>query len=571
MKLIKNKVTLLSLNISNNKCPNLLLNGALTGRPYPFTIRVWEHIYKASIDSTDGFGQSLRAGIAYDKIRRLLPNLTTNEEDTPWINDRTRFSFEGLPSGTILKSVFVKRNKNKKKLRRKLTEIILLLFYFYDHLNTHIIETSSFILVFGTSISLELISLLLFTFYKYSFLKLKTAEVLPQNNDLESGFQLNSSSTNLTNLLKSDLCLFIGVNTRHEGSYLNLKIRKRYLKSNFNIVSLSSLLDLTFPVFLLGSTLKVMSSILEGNSLVNQLFKNSNHPIVMLNSDYFRRIDNKNCNIFIETLKSYTSLFTKNWNGLNILNYSLNNVGANILNRFPAIQPADLVSYNTLYFFNTPLYIFSLKKLLELRVLNYLIIKTGNKIPKVAIYQSSSIENSSWFTKTLKKNESIRSCFYVPTENFYNNFGTYVNTEGFFKKSSSIIVSKLSLKNDWRFLRRIFKYTKKKIWFTKDIKNKQRIFFRSKNPFKFKNYLALHLFPVKIFTRLMFYQLSENKPFFIKTSMFFFLLSKTFNTKIKFWLQDFYLGNRDLYSRHSKTMVKCSAYLKVTKLNFVIN
>jgi len=104
-------------------------------------------------------------------------------------------------------------------------------------------------LVFGTSISLELISLLLFTFYKYSFLKIKTAEVLPQNNDLESGFQLNSSSTNLTNLLKSDLCLFIGVNTRHEGSYLNLKIRKRYLKSNFNIISLSSLLDLTFPVF----------------------------------------------------------------------------------------------------------------------------------------------------------------------------------------------------------------------------------------------------------------------------------------------------------------------------------
>jgi hypothetical protein len=79
------------------------------------------------------------------------------------------------------------------------------------------------------------------------------------------------------------------------------------------------------------------------------------------------------------------------------------------------------------------------------------------------------------------------------------------------------------------------------------------------------------MFPIKVFTRLMFYQLSGNKPFFIKAPVFFFLFSKTFNTKVKFWLQDFYLGNRDLYSRQSKTMVKCSAYTKSAKLNFIIN
>jgi hypothetical protein len=557
----------------NCNYPNLFLNGALTGRPYPFTIRVWEHTYKSSVDSTDGFGQLIRAGIAYDKIRRFLPNLIEYdyEGDTPWINDRTRFSFEGLPSGTTLKSLFIKRNQNQKKMRRKLTEVILLLFYFYDHFNAHIVEICSFIFVFGTSISLELISLLLFTFSKYSFLKIKTAEVVPQNNDLESGFQLNSSTTNLNNLLKSDLCLLIGVNSRHEGSYLNLKLRKRYLKSDFNIISLSSLLDLTFPVFLLGSTLKVMTSMLEGNSLINQMFKNSNYPIVILNSDYFRRIDNKSCNTFIETISSHTYIYTKNWNGLNILNFSLNNVGANLLNRFAVIKPVDLISYNTLYFFNTPLYIFSLKKLLELRVLNYLGIRTSKKISKIAIYQSSGIENSSWFAKILKKKDNIRSCFYIPTENFYSNSGTYVNTEGFFKKSTGIIVSKLNFKNDWRFLRRIFRYTKEKVFFTADLKNKRRIFFKSKSPFKFKNYLALHMFPIKVFTRLMFYQLSGNKPFFIKAPVFFFLFSKTFNTKVKFWLQDFYLGNRDLYSRHSKTMVKCSAYTKSAKLNFIIN
>jgi hypothetical protein len=112
---------------------------------------------------------------------------------------------------------------------------------------------------------------------------------------------------------------------------------------------------------------------------------------------------------------------------------------------------------------------------------------------------------------------------------------------------------------------------KKKIFFTKDIKNKKKIFFRSKNPFKFKNYLVLQIFPIKVFTRLLYYQLSETKPFVLKTSFFFILFSKNFNTKIKLWIQDFYLGNKDLYSRHSKTMVKCSAYIKIKKLNFLIN
>lgn len=87
----------------------------MTGRPYPFTIRVWEHAYKSSIDFTDGFGQLIRAGIAYDKIRRFLPNLVSSEEDTPWINDRTRFAFEGLTSVAALKSVFIKRGKKSTK------------------------------------------------------------------------------------------------------------------------------------------------------------------------------------------------------------------------------------------------------------------------------------------------------------------------------------------------------------------------------------------------------------------------------------------------------------------------
>jgi hypothetical protein len=551
---------------------NFNLIGALTGRPYPFTIRVWEHLYKNSIDCCDGFGQSVRVGVAYNQVRRLLPNFIYTQEDTPWINDRTRFAFEGLPFVNVYKSLLVKKDSNKKKLNNKLTRSVILLFYFFDHLNHHMLKISSFVMVFGTSTSVELIGLLLLTFSKYSFLKVRTSEVLTQKNDLESNFQLNSSTKNLNSLLRADFCLLIGVNTRYEGSYLNLKLRKRYLKSDFNIISLSALLDLTFPVFIIGSTVGTIGLIVEGNSLLNQTFKNASYPMLIMNSNYFKRLDSKNFINFIEIFKLYTHFSLKRWNGLNILNFSLNDVGTSTLNRYNSIKSTDLINYNIIYFFNSPLYIFSIKKFLELKTLKFLNFKNDYKTRslKTVIYQNPVSKNNSWIDRILKKSNAVQSYFSISTKNFYNSTETYINTEGYAKKSSNVVASNSDFKNDWKFLRRIFKHTKKDIEFTKDLKDKKRIFFKSKNPTKFKNYLAFHFLPIKVYTRTLFCQLIENKSFINKANNFFFLLNKSFNSKIILWLQDFYLGNRDLYSRHSKTMVKCSLYIRSSKLNFLI-
>lgn len=560
--------------------------GALTGRPYPFTTRVWEHHYKTSIDFTDAFGQEVNVGIAYNKIKRILPSLSINEEDTPWINDRTRFAFEGLPFISTLKPLFYKK-KTEKKINNKIIQNLVLLIYFFDHLNNHALKFCSFLIIFGTSTSLELISLLLLTFFKYSFLQIKTSEVLIQQNDLELNFQLNNSTGNLVNLLKSDLCLLIGVNTRYEGSHLNLKLRKRYLKSDFNIISLSSLMDLTFPTHIIGSTTKILNSIIEGNSLLNQLFKNSRYPMLILNPHYFKRFNSKNYEIFISMLQSYTCFFVKKWNGLNILSSSLNDVGTNTLGRFPIIKPTDVVTSSTVYFFNTPLYIFSIKKFFELKILNFLNFKNDLNETQTAtsslffnlqsnntsllsplIYQNPVITNNTWVIKKLKENNMSHKIFPILSKNFYTNIETFLNSEGIIKKSSNVIASNSNLKNDWKFFRRVFKHLKKNIIFTKDIKNNKRTIFDSNNIVKFKNYLFLHLFPIKVFTRLLFYQLLENKTFVNKKNSFFFILNKNFNSKIIFWLQDFYLNNRDLYSRHSKTMTKCSLYIRSNKLTF---
>ena len=76
---------------------------------------------------------------------------------------------------------------------------------------------------------------------KYSFIKLRKIHNSLKSFDLEHDMTLNSSNK----LNSSNLCFLIGLNTRYEGSYFNTKLRQRYLKGNFKIISVNSFLDLT--------------------------------------------------------------------------------------------------------------------------------------------------------------------------------------------------------------------------------------------------------------------------------------------------------------------------------------
>ena len=80
------------------------------------------------------------------------------------------------------------------------------------------------------------------------------------NTSLESELQLNSATKNY-NLQQSDLCFLLNTNTRNEGYLLNLKLRQRFYKGNFKILSIGPFLDLTFPVINLGSNINIFSSI----------------------------------------------------------------------------------------------------------------------------------------------------------------------------------------------------------------------------------------------------------------------------------------------------------------------
>ena len=122
-----------------------------------------------------------------------------------------------------------------------------------------------FILVFE-NVSIETLNLLFLISQTHSFIKLRRVDNVKINSDLESDFQIDSATCK-SKLASSSLCLLLGTNTRYEGSYLNLKLRQRYYKGNFKLLSIGSFTDLTFPVSFLGSNLSTFKTFVEGNQI----------------------------------------------------------------------------------------------------------------------------------------------------------------------------------------------------------------------------------------------------------------------------------------------------------------
>jgi hypothetical protein len=138
--------------------------------------------------------------------------------------------------------------------------------------------------------------------YNYSCVVLKTTEQSQKNIDLEYNFQLNNI-TNHTQLNSSTICLLIATNPRHEGYCLHLKLRQRFLKGNFKCLTIGSLIDLTFPISFLGGNLSLAKTITKGNNLICQDLKFATNPIIIYNSELFKRNDNTSA--VLKTLSFY--------------------------------------------------------------------------------------------------------------------------------------------------------------------------------------------------------------------------------------------------------------------------
>ena len=90
------------------------------------------------------------------------------------------------------------------------------------------------------------------------------------------------------------------------------------------------------------------------------------------------------------------------------------------------------------------------------------------------------------------------------------------------------------------------------------------------NIFNYKNYINFQFNAATTLTSLSFYLNKQNKPLItnFNTSIKATKL-KIFNTKVKYWLDDFFMSNnKDSFSYNSSVMSKSSKIIRTNSTNF---
>jgi len=308
--------------------------GALTLKSFPFELRGWDIEKFESIDPTDGFGINTRVYISKQQIVQIEPDhseTTTN----PWLSDKGRQFFDGIFGAWSNAKAQDNHLILKKESWQRNIKTLLKTLYLFEHCTAKT-KTAHFLTIVVENLGIETLSLLKIVEQRYSFIKLRRAENLKTPNDLETSFQINTATN--PNILKSTtLCLLVANNPRYEGYNLNLKLRQRYLKGNFKCLTLGSAIDLTFPTTVVGTNVKVIKEITEGNSFVCQDIKTAAKPLIIFGNELYKRADNKTVVEMFKTFQS-TNIFSQTWNGLNTLNTTLTETGMQSVGNFFTIN-----------------------------------------------------------------------------------------------------------------------------------------------------------------------------------------------------------------------------------------
>ena len=235
----------------------------------------------------------------------------------------------------------------------------------------------------------------------------------------------------------------------------------------------------------------------------------------------------------------------------------------NVLNSFRHITEKDLRESFSLYFLNTSNYDYCrINRIADVKLLNF--FRSESQSLRSVWYQSNSIYNRSPFDTSSYPFVNYHN---VPGSLNYETSGTYINTEGIVKKTFKMILSPKTSKGAWYIIRK-FMDVAKSLSYSSNPGLTNKVIFNTKTLYSFKIFVNYHYYATKSLGSLSFYLASRPSMFVLDRSQFYLASKKTANTKLKFWLDDFYLGGKDTHSFSSSTMAACSLSLRYEITNF---
>jgi len=398
--------------------------GALTSKPYAFEARPWELKKTESIDVMDAIGSNIRVDTYGWEVKRILPRLN-NEINEEWISDKTRYACDGLLKQR-LDVPYVK--KNGKLEKSDWDEAVGIISQKIKSLNPseiggHVGDMASMETIYAFKILLEKIGSKNYDFREKKFY------INPQD---KVNYLFNSS---INGIEESDLIILIGCNPRHEGTILNARIRKSYVKNKTKIYSIGNPGDLTYEYTLLGDDLSELKNIFEDKSKITQEIKNSKKPIFILGES---ALELKNGSYIFEEMKNYlikNKFISEDWNALNILIQNASTVGALDLGFYNIEKDNNFLFFDKLeknHF-----------KLLYLVGSDNLHIKKNNEF---IIYQGSHGD----------KNAAIADVI-LPSAAYTEQDGLFTNIEGRVQECRKASYPTNEAKEDWQIFNLISK------------------------------------------------------------------------------------------------------------------
>ena len=151
---------------------------------------------------------------------------------------------------------------------------------------------------------------------------------------------------------------------------------------------------------------------------------------------------------------------------------------------------------------------------------------------------------------------------------FYENEETFLNTEGLFKRTNKLITRRKT-REGWKLLRNLFNHFKNQ-YNSLNFKNQDILSLNITKQTNFSNFINFHYNAVEKLDSSTPSLATQNQPFFIFQQNVNFKQkpSKITHTKSKYWLDDFFTGGKDEYSKNSLVLSNCSKILRAQSTNF---
>ena len=396
--------------------------GALTSKPYAFVARPWELRKSESVDVLDAVGSNIRIDSRGQQVLRVLPRLheAVNEE---WISDKARFAIDGL----------VRRRLDRPYIRREgvLREA--------DWQEAIELVADRLKLVPGERIA-GIAGDLCDAESMFALKELLTGLGATSLDCRQDGAKLDPRcragylfNTTIAGVENADACLLIGTNPRWEAPLVNARLRKRHLRGGFRVAAIGPILDLTFPIEMLGDSGESVSALASGDHPWIERLREAKNPIVILGQSALARPDGVHILAAVRSIAEGCGLRREDWNGFNVLHRAAARVGGLDLGFVPGAGGRDVGG------------ILAGCKSGEIELL-YLLgadeIETSDLGAAFVIYQGHHGDRG-----------ARRADVVLPGAAYTEKDGTYVNTEGRIQLAYRAVFPPGEAREDWKILR----------------------------------------------------------------------------------------------------------------------